>query len=106
MWLGDSREYSRNYRVYAVDIPGEPGKSDETQLPFSGPAFVDIRNSPVDIRNPPVDIRNGCEFASLIYKFLVICFDFLPLIEKKLPLRYQKHFICRDKNTQRYGFYF
>ncbi len=39
MWLGDSREYSRNYRVYAVDIPGEPGKSDETQLPFSGPAF-------------------------------------------------------------------
>ncbi len=39
MWLEDSREYSRNYRVYAVDIPGEPGKSDETQLPFSGPAF-------------------------------------------------------------------
>jgi pimeloyl-ACP methyl ester carboxylesterase len=41
MWLGDSLEYSRNYRVYAVDIPGEPGKSDETQLPFTGSAFAE-----------------------------------------------------------------
>lgn len=41
MWLGDSREYSRNYRVYAIDIPGEPGRSDETQLPFNGSAFAE-----------------------------------------------------------------
>jgi pimeloyl-ACP methyl ester carboxylesterase len=41
MWLGDSREYSRNYRVYAVDIPGEPGRSDETQLPFKDSAFAE-----------------------------------------------------------------
>lgn len=27
MWLGDLPTYARNYRVYAVDIPGEPGKS-------------------------------------------------------------------------------
>lgn len=41
MWAGDVREYSRDYRVYAVDIPGEPGRSDENQLPFEGPAFAE-----------------------------------------------------------------
>lgn len=41
MWLGDTREYSRNYRVYAVDIPGEPGRSNENQLPFKGSAFAE-----------------------------------------------------------------
>jgi len=49
MWMGDAREYSRNYRVYAVDLPGEPGRSDENQLPFKGPAFAewlyDVYNS-------------------------------------------------------------
>lgn len=44
MWLGDVREYSRNYRVYAVDIPGEPGKSDEHQLPFNGSALAEWLN--------------------------------------------------------------
>lgn len=29
MWLEEAREYSRGFRVYAVDIPGEPGRSDE-----------------------------------------------------------------------------
>jgi pimeloyl-ACP methyl ester carboxylesterase len=41
MWLKDVQEYSRDYRVYAVDIPGEPGKSDENQLPFSGSDFAE-----------------------------------------------------------------
>jgi len=44
MWLNDVREYSRYYRVYTVDIPGEPGKSSETQLPFNGPAFAEWLN--------------------------------------------------------------
>lgn len=44
MWTGDAREYSRNYRVYAVDMPGEPGRSDEKQLPFSGPDYADWLN--------------------------------------------------------------
>jgi pimeloyl-ACP methyl ester carboxylesterase len=44
MWMGDVVEYSRNYRVYAVDIPGEPGRSDEKQLPFKGPDFAEWLN--------------------------------------------------------------
>ncbi len=44
MWLSDVKEYSRNFRVYAVDIPGEPGRSDENQLPFDGDAFAEWLN--------------------------------------------------------------
>lgn len=28
MWIADICDYSRHYRVYALDIPGEPGKSE------------------------------------------------------------------------------
>ena len=39
MWIKEMEHYSLNYRVYAVDMPGEPGKSDEIQLPFDGDDF-------------------------------------------------------------------
>lgn len=39
MWIGDMKKYSEHYRVYAVDLQGEPGKSDGRQLPFQGPDF-------------------------------------------------------------------
>jgi pimeloyl-ACP methyl ester carboxylesterase len=35
MWISDIIKYSQKYRVYALDIPGEPGRSDERQLPFT-----------------------------------------------------------------------
>lgn len=41
MWLGAARELSYKHRVYAVDIPGEPGRSDEKQLPFNSSAYED-----------------------------------------------------------------
>lgn len=41
MWLKDVQEYSRSYRVYAVDLPGEPGRSDEKQLPLETPAYAE-----------------------------------------------------------------
>ncbi|MCG8541354.1 MAG: alpha/beta hydrolase [Clostridia bacterium] len=31
MWMGDIEKLSKNHRVYAVDIIGEPGKSDENR---------------------------------------------------------------------------
>ncbi len=34
MWIGDLPKYAAQYRVYAPDIPGEPGYSDERQPPF------------------------------------------------------------------------
>lgn len=39
MWIKEMKEYSLKHRVYAIDMPGEPGKSDERQLPFEGDYF-------------------------------------------------------------------
>ena len=36
MWIKEMEKYSENYRVYAIDMPGEPGKSIEIQLSFVG----------------------------------------------------------------------
>ncbi|MDF2512207.1 MAG: Ndr family protein [Herbinix sp.] len=35
MWISEIKKYYQRYRVYALDMPGEPGKSDERQLPFT-----------------------------------------------------------------------
>jgi pimeloyl-ACP methyl ester carboxylesterase len=40
-WAGDVIEYSKYFRVYAVDIPGEPGKSDPNRFSWAGPAFTE-----------------------------------------------------------------
>ncbi|WP_227793542.1 alpha/beta fold hydrolase [Paenibacillus guangzhouensis] len=39
MWIGDIAAYSKHYRVYAVDIPGDPGKSEEKQYTLKGQAY-------------------------------------------------------------------
>jgi pimeloyl-ACP methyl ester carboxylesterase len=44
MWMRDVQAYSKSYRVYAVDIPGEPGRSEENQLPLAGDDFAEWLN--------------------------------------------------------------
>lgn len=39
MWIEDMVKYSEHYRVYAVDLQGEPGKSGGKQVPFEGSDF-------------------------------------------------------------------
>lgn len=41
MWGGDVTVYSRHFHIYAVDLPGEPGKSAPNRLPWTGPAYVE-----------------------------------------------------------------
>ena len=41
MWIGDMQKLSRYYRVYAPDLPGEPGRSNEEQLPFDTDDYSD-----------------------------------------------------------------
>lgn len=38
-WLGDAGEYARRFRVYAVDVIGEPGRSAPVRPPYAGPAY-------------------------------------------------------------------
>jgi pimeloyl-ACP methyl ester carboxylesterase len=40
-WIGDAAAYSRSHRVYAVDIPGEPGRSDPNRPSWEGLAFAE-----------------------------------------------------------------
>jgi pimeloyl-ACP methyl ester carboxylesterase len=39
MWAGDVAKYSANYRVYAVDLIGEAGKSAANRPAWDGPAY-------------------------------------------------------------------
>jgi pimeloyl-ACP methyl ester carboxylesterase len=41
MWGGDVEAYSQHYRVYAVDLPGEPGKSAQNRPDWDGPGFAE-----------------------------------------------------------------
>ena len=40
-WMGDVAALSRCFRVYAVDLPGEPGRSTHNRPAWDGPAFVE-----------------------------------------------------------------
>jgi pimeloyl-ACP methyl ester carboxylesterase len=40
-WVGDVAEYSRHFRVYALDLPGEPGRSSENRPSWQGLDFVE-----------------------------------------------------------------
>ena len=40
-WMGDVVHYAKYFRVYAADIPGEPGKSDPQRFSWEGTAFVE-----------------------------------------------------------------
>ncbi len=40
-WAGDVAAYSAHCRVYAVDIPGDPGKSAPNRLPWDGPGYAE-----------------------------------------------------------------
>jgi pimeloyl-ACP methyl ester carboxylesterase len=40
-WAGDVAAYSRNFRVYAVDTIGEPGKSAPNSPSWAGPAYAE-----------------------------------------------------------------
>lgn len=41
MWIGDICEYTKYYRVYAVDLPGEPGKSADIRPDLKTSAYSD-----------------------------------------------------------------
>ena len=41
MWGGDVADFTPRYRVLAVDLPGEPGKSAPVRLPWDGPAHAE-----------------------------------------------------------------
>jgi len=47
-WMGDIAQYAQQFRVYALDIPGEPGKSQLARPDLKGAAYVDWLYSMLD----------------------------------------------------------
>lgn len=41
IWEGDIAGYSERFRVYAIDLIGEPGKSAPNRPPWNGPAYAE-----------------------------------------------------------------
>ena len=39
-WAGDVLEYARGFKVFAIDIPGEPGHRETRRFSWHGPAFA------------------------------------------------------------------
>ncbi len=40
-WIGEVEQYSRYFRTYAVDIPGDPGRSAPSRPSWNSPAYAD-----------------------------------------------------------------
>lgn len=40
-WAGDAPPFASAFRVYAVDLPGETGKSSQERPPYAGSTYVD-----------------------------------------------------------------
>ena len=47
-WVGDVVEYSQHFCTYAVDLPGEPGKSAENCPVWDGPSFAEWLDDVLD----------------------------------------------------------
>ncbi|WP_113673366.1 alpha/beta fold hydrolase [Vallitalea guaymasensis] len=51
MWMGDVEKLSKTYRVYAIDIIGEPGKSDENRPDMNGDHYGKWLDEIIDALN-------------------------------------------------------
>ncbi len=47
-WAGEAATYAKRFRVYAVDLPGEAGKSTPARPTYEGPAFADWLRDVID----------------------------------------------------------
>jgi len=41
MWSGDAAAYAAEFRVHAVDLPGDAGRSTPSRPPYGGPTYVE-----------------------------------------------------------------
>lgn len=72
-WVGAAAKYRTCYRVYAVDIPGEPGRSDEHQLPFRTGDYAQWLHDVVDaLKIPRVSLVGMSLGGWLATKFAIV----------------------------------
>ena len=47
-WGADAARFAEHFRVYAIDLPGETGKSTPVRPPYAGPAYVEWLSDVLD----------------------------------------------------------
>jgi pimeloyl-ACP methyl ester carboxylesterase len=72
VWAGDAAAYAPYFRVYAVDLIGEPGKSAPARPPWDGPAFAEWLADVLDrLRLPRVALLGISQGGWTALKFAV-----------------------------------
>jgi pimeloyl-ACP methyl ester carboxylesterase len=72
MWAGDVTDYCRQYRVLAIDLLGEPGKSAPNRPSWDGPAYAEWREDVLnELRIEAVTIIGLSQGAWTALKFAV-----------------------------------
>ncbi|MGH1518111.1 alpha/beta fold hydrolase [Chryseobacterium sp. JK1] len=71
-WIKDFAKYGKDYKVYAIDVIGEPGKSDQNRLPYESDDYSEWLNEvfqQLQIEN--VDLIGLSQGGWLAVKFAV-----------------------------------
>lgn len=63
MWVGDVAELSHSYRVYALDIPGEPGRSEAIKHPLDTQAYAEWLEDIISALGIKKASLIGCSFG-------------------------------------------
>ena len=73
IWRADFPAYSRDHCVFAMDLPGEPGKTAPNRPPWEGPAFAEWLEDVLDgLRLPQAALLNISQGAWTALRFTTL----------------------------------
>jgi pimeloyl-ACP methyl ester carboxylesterase len=71
-WIAEAATYGQHFRVYAVDIIGEPGRSAPSRPPWTGPAYLEWMEDVLDgLKLGSVSLLGISQGAWIALKFAV-----------------------------------
>ncbi|AJS58577.1 alpha/beta fold hydrolase [Paenibacillus sp. IHBB 10380] len=113
MWLKDIEEYSKEYRVFAIDILGEPGKSEANRLLLEGDFhsewLLDIFES-LDIRRANIigislggwiALKFAIDYPEMVEKLVLISPSGIGGQKKSFVFKYLLHMILGEKGKDK-----
>lgn len=113
MWLKDIKEYSKKYRVFAVDILGEPGKSHDNRLSLKEDChsqwLLDIFKA-LDIKKANIigislggwiALDFAIKYQKMVNKLVLISPSGIGRQKKSFLIKYLRYMILGEKGIDR-----
>lgn len=113
MWIKDIEEYSKYYRVFAIDILGEPGKSEENRLSLEGNYhsewLLDVLEE-LDIKKTNIigislggwiALKFATDYPEMIEKLVLISPSGIGGQKKSFIFKYLLHQVLGEKGTDK-----